>query len=616
MDIFEAVRVAALQHPLALIYHDQIASFSHQRSYAEREARTRHATALGGETEVTLDEIYELYREISQCGDDLRDFLLQTELDAERSFLFASIAGLRLFNELQAFNKEIILISDMYLPSAWLGETLERVGYAGAPQLPIFVSGEHRKSKHTGALYDVVRETLRLPTTARWLHVGDNPVADIAQAKARGIETKLADWAIVDNRRQRPRHRGDNYLITSILDFLDQPQASHLIPNNEYEEIGYRIAGPLIFGFLIWTLKNIRLHRLNHAVFVARDGWLPYLLFKKVQQRGLFGDVTSTYIHFSRATGYQIGRKGWDVSMNFLPVASRTGRPLTDSLKTLGYERHSVEHLLERHGLDTVEHISDSVILDAVALVGCNFAADLREAHRRRIKFQSYFETHFRRGQRTGIIDIGWNGNIQRLLMDCLPPDFDKADFMGLFIGLFSSATNNRQSGLNMEGWLTNFGSNPSADHYLQSGGVELLEFALTADHGTTLGYEINEDGVVIPVLEELKSAEAIYRERAMSVQAGIRKFFDDHLFLLDIYNPDILASVTWSRPFERLVTDPTAREMALLADLSHSDGAGSTSTRLPLAARQPYRIRRSRRRLQLAREKSFWKYAFDKLNR
>ncbi|MFS1808994.1 hypothetical protein, partial [Bacillus anthracis] len=125
-----------------------------------------------------------------------------------------------------------------------------------------------------------------------------------------------------------------------------------------------------------------------------------------------------------------------------------------------------------------------------------------------------------------------------------------------------------------------------------------------------------DENGKILPIMEELSDSEAPYREKALKVQAGVLKFFNDYEFLLTIYAPGTLITSEWTKPFERLVTNPNDLELRELASLTHSDTPGSNNERLPLASRQPLKTRLWKRRLKRAREQSFWKAAFDKLNK
>jgi predicted HAD superfamily hydrolase len=614
VDVFEAVRLAALRDRLALLNHDRLASFPHQRIRAEREAREILSATQRGEGEVRFEEIYDRYETISGCNKEFRNLLQLTELRLERTLLFASHAGLERYNQLKAQAQRVMFISDMYLPSDWLLSVLEDLGFQDARSVPIFVSGEYRKSKHSGALYQLIRDKYAISKDDRWLHVGDNHSADIANARAQGLETLHADWAAVDNRRVSSGNAQNEYLIRSIIDFLEQPQAKRFVPEEEYASIGYRRFGPIIFGFLVWVMAKTKELGLEKLVFIARDGWLPFDLFKALKHEMGLEAVEEDYIYFSRQAGFLTGIRGWDVDRVW-PLGARVKRKVSESLATVGLTVETFPHLIERHGLRAEDTITNQKYGDARALLLNSFEPILKICADQREKFGPYFESVFKAGAKTGLVDIGWHGNIQKYLIESLNPRFRKEQFTGLFLGLHPPAAAIRERGYNMHGWIVDRGQPSHVQDYLVSGGVELLEFALTSNHGTTLGFKVVEDGSVTPILEDLQPEEAVYRERAMKVQGGIRKFAEDYRFLLREFDAASICSTAWSLPFERLVVDPTPLEIELLADLSHSDTAGTTLSRVPLAERQSWSVRALPGRRNRARKMAYWKAAFDRLN-
>lgn len=616
VDVFEAVRIAVLQNNIALLNHDILASFSHQRMQAEKEARDIFAAASNAEGEINLDEIYHRYEVLSGCSSELRQLLQTKELELEKTFLFASKKGLEIFDELRKKTKKLAFISDMYLPSSWLREMLEEKGFAKLCDTPVFVSGELRRSKHSGWIYPEVRARLNIPRDANWLHVGDNEWSDVKQAEKYSIKTRWADWAKVDNQRMLCARPRSDYVINSLIEFLAMPQSQQFVPQDDYERVGYRTFGPLIFGFMLWLCAKILESKVERVAFVARDGWLPHHLFENLKKDVGLDHITSSYVHFSRRVGHQFGIREWDTEKTWAPFAGKVSRPIEYSLETVGYDVGTIPHLLDQFGLTGSGPVLHEKIRAGRDMLATTFEVGLKAASDRRRKFRPYFDRHFSPGVKTALVDIGWNGNIQRYLLGTLDQSYSKEDFVGLYLGLHSSATTNRDLGFSMQGWLSHYGNQPDIQEYLQSGGVELLEFALTADHGTTLGYEMSDNGEIVPKLEDILPEERDYREKAMRVQQGIIKFVEDNRYLLKIYSAAVISSPAWAAPFRRLVTNPQQDELDLLAGLSHSDTAGVTSTRLVLAARQPDNIRKSKRQMRLARDNAFWKVAFDRLNK
>lgn len=616
VDIFEAVRVAVSQHRISLLFHKELALFGHQRIEAEREARALRVSSAGGLGEITFEEIYDRYQDLVGCSPEFRRLLQKTELEVEEKFLFPSRRGLETFNDLKGKARQIAFISDMYLPSEWLLQALDRAGFEGAATAPIFVSGELRKNKSSGSLYDVVRQRLNIPKDSKWLHVGDNQIADIESAKAHGIETLHADWARVNNRRVTVKQAQGAYLVSSIIDSLEQQRASGSAPREAYASLGYNVFGPLTFGFMLWLFAKAREAKLRKLVFVARDGWLPFQLFQEMKADAGAEDIDQSYLHFSRHVGFTIGRREWDVRQNWGAFAGRTARRVDEVLKILGIDAGAVPHLLEKYGLQPNTRITSDKSQAMLAMLGGNFAQSLQVSRNAREIYGPYLESHFKPGVDTGIVDIGWSGSTMRHILSSLSPTYSKDQFTGLFLGLKAAAANNRELGLKLHGWMSGYGNPPYFEKSLNTGGTELLEFALTANHGTTIGFTLDDDGKPIPVLEEDHAAEAKYRKRAMKVQNGIRKFVENHRFLLKLYDPALICQPAWSLPLERLINAPSLGEVALLADLSHSDSTGATTARVPLAARQPLKVRRSKTLLKEARDKAFWKAAFDILNR
>lgn len=616
VDVFEAVRVSAFERDEAILHHDLLAHFPRDRMRAEAEARRHQVALAGGEAEVTFEEIYETYQRLTGCSPEMRRILQAIELDKEAEVLFASKPGLARYRALATQAQQVAFISDMYLPASWLSARLETLGFEGAADQPIYVSAAYRKTKHSGALYDVVAQDLGVKPGPQWLHVGDNQAADIASAQAKGLATEHADWARVDNRRLAGGHAPQDYLVRSIVRFLDLPQAAQFRPEDPLERIGFQIFGPLVFGFTLWVAARAKASDLSRILFIARDGWLPCLLFEDLKGDMGLGHVAQSYVYFSRQVGFQFGSLDWDVAQVRSPLNGMSPKSLRSALATAGYDPESLGAELERFGLDLDETVTDANRDIAARMLATTYGRAMPRAVARRAEVASYFQEHLKPGERTGLVDIGWNGNIQKLLLGSLGPGFPKENVEGFYLGLHPAARLTGCLGHQMLGWLSHFGDQETVETWLKAGGVELLEFALTADHGTTLGFEVGEDREVAPVLEELNPEEAQYRETAMKVQAGIRRFVEQYRPLLHSYSPESLSSTAWAEPFARMVMAPSREEVAALAGLSHSDSPGTTRARLVLAERQPGKVRRSRRRLRKARGAAFWKAAFDVLNR
>lgn len=350
VDVFDAVRLKVFEEAIALFNHDILSRFPTDRIAAETQCRQQRVAAHGGEGEIRFDEIYKTYQELTRCTDELRDVLMSTELAIEQQVLFRSTEGYRQFVELGERARHVAFVSDMYHSPHWLGDVLLQLGFGEHAGDHIFVSGEHRVSKHTGALYQVVRERFGLTDGARWLHVGDNLHSDIAQASRHGAQTVTATWARVDNVYRAQSGIGATQLVHSLHQFLELPQAAPQLPDGEFEQLGYKIFGPLVFGYLVWLFARCQEDRIEKALFVARDGWLPHQLFEEHKGRVGLGQLATQYVYGSRQIGFHIGTKDWDCNLVWMHIGGRVQRTVRRILESMGVDVETNKATVEKAG--------------------------------------------------------------------------------------------------------------------------------------------------------------------------------------------------------------------------------------------------------------------------
>ena len=145
-----------------------ITDFHIIRENIERDVRSHSSYE-----DITLDEIYE---EISiRYPKWPIDELKQLEIKCELNFYQQNPFIKQLFDTAVSLNKEVFLISDMYLPQTIIESILKKCGYFGYKQ--IYLSGEVRKAKFTGSLFKKILDEGGV-SASNWLHIGDNGHSD------------------------------------------------------------------------------------------------------------------------------------------------------------------------------------------------------------------------------------------------------------------------------------------------------------------------------------------------------------------------------------------------------------------------------------------------------
>ena len=222
---------------------------------------------------VTLETIYLMLQENYNYTKIQCDILMNLELEAEKELIIPRIDMLYILNELQKNNKKIVLISDMYLSSAYISILLKKCGFYG--DFEIWVSNEIGASKSTGKLWKNFFEKIKDKKT---IHLGDNKWSDIHQVKVLGHEAiliKNSYEAYIESALYQYLSKYENgeisnslLLGTLINEVYFNSPFGNKIENNV--AIGLWL-GPVFACFMNWLVDNIDASIL---LFVTREGYI------------------------------------------------------------------------------------------------------------------------------------------------------------------------------------------------------------------------------------------------------------------------------------------------------------------------------------------------------
>ncbi len=608
-DVFEVLAAKLRNHSVGLFNPGAAVNFAHYRVLAEQEARSLLMEVIQS-PEVNLDQIYQVLCEIHNLSESQVATISDLEIELEHQLVYANPLMLDIFNYAQAQGKTIALCSDMYLPVTVIQTLLKRCGYA--PPFELFVSHDLKLSKHEGTLWpELLAQFQTAPQDV--VHFGDNLQADVLMPRAAGISACHFDYLPrhVDPhfRMKEPPPTEDRHVWALVQGTIREQvmKSSHSF----WEDIGLQVFGPLLLGNFIWSSVLAKQDRIEKLLFFARDAYLPHQIYQRYHRD--FGlEAEAEYAYFSRAALLLPSFVDMPIDRIYHLFSGRSLRTVSQHLNRLGINPHTFFHLIRQVGFSGL----DDVVLNGDnrmhRLLNILWPQVLLEAKRRRPLPSRYVAQLAGTANRLGIIDIGWTGNMQggfSRLLQLTRLDFE---LQGYYYGTFDLIHLNYLPRNVYRGYLVN--ENVPNDWYsrLTSGGVELLEFALMAPHGTTLGYR-EENGAVLPILEE-NPADIETQTLAAQVQRGALAFIDAAMPRVLEIGPDNLVSTAWAYPFQRLIDDPSFEEATLLGDLTHSDSAADTRQRLPVAEALPANLRGGPD-FALARERAYWKRAFDVRN-
>lgn len=564
-----------------------------------------------GTTEINLWDIYMILTNLAGISNEETIEIVKHELMLERAFVYKDPIMDIVFRYAKAMNKRVILCSDMYLPAKEIEQLLISAGYSGP--FEIYVSGEILKSKQDGSVFPYLFEKIEIKPD-EMVHFGDNPVADFVKAQENGVISYHLDYfdKNVNTKLRFPLDQSENasYAV-SITQGINQYLMQHHPTNNFWIDVGRQVFGPVVFGHFAWLMNHLKSSSIEKVLFFARDGYLIEKLYKKYAR--LFGvNIPSEYVYVSRASLFVPSFSDFDVNrMNHLYSGA--------VVLTVG------QHL-QRNGFSPFKYSYQIVIAGFSSMNDLVFGEDARLVKLFSILYDEVLQSSLTKGQlakrylaqvvgqnnKIGIVEIGWRGRMQGAFSRIVRTLNSQIDITGYYFGTYGTLGNDQQSNNHFNSYLFHNGQPTHIVEHFHTGAVELLEFILSAPHGTTLGYQMNDNGAIVPLLEE-NPGELSTRESAMKIQEGIMEFIEKAIQILQPVGFDGLVTTDWAEPFYRLVKSPTMEEANVMGEITHAEALGDTLIRKPIALKLNEEDKTNK--FNEFYQNAYWKAAFLKRN-
>ncbi len=236
------------------------------------EAGMRAEAAARGEDEPRIAEIY---AHLAACA------VVRDAVAAARVELAAEMAVCEAVPDIRAAlaGRDVLFVSDSILPGAWIAELLVSCLYPGDAR--VISSADTRASKHSGRMYPLVQ--VAKPA----VHVGDNPHADGAQARAAGFATIAAPRRLFAP--ERPEIAALGWPARLLHAYRRAAGATGL----------HRYATLLAIGWTLDIIATARARGIRRIYFGARDGWLPWQIAQRLLARSGEG-IELRYLAVSR----------------------------------------------------------------------------------------------------------------------------------------------------------------------------------------------------------------------------------------------------------------------------------------------------------------------------
>jgi predicted HAD superfamily hydrolase len=152
---------------------------------ARREVHSLAYRVPGLDGGTNWDAIARLQVSLLGIAETFTDDLTRAELESEQNVLRVNRPLLRVIEREQASGRRVIAVSDTYFSAKQLSELI--LAKSGLKLDCIYSSADHRATKRSGALFDLVIQN-ECVSANQIIHVGDDFEADYISARTRGVD--------------------------------------------------------------------------------------------------------------------------------------------------------------------------------------------------------------------------------------------------------------------------------------------------------------------------------------------------------------------------------------------------------------------------------------------
>ena len=448
----------------------------------------------------TLDEIYDAVQRRSECSDEVKDRYKVCEVRCEIELSHPNLIMVEPLKRFKEAGKRIILTSDMYLSKDVIKSLLNHCGIEeGLHYDSLFVSCEENATKKSGELFNIVlrREKLK---PHQLLHIGDAVRSDYLVPLGIGIRAEhYSRYGVkheisgrIENRvhsysSSNKSEKGENHKRIENTDFEHRTLTAfidnHTQGWNYYETFGYKNLGPLVYGFAKWLDKEIKGLRYEGTIyFLAREG----KIFKDAYE-SIGGNNPTQYVLVSRRS--IIAALLWRCSsveemLQSLSFHRAVSIDMVCSLMNI--KRGSFDN---RHYKNMSNLLSDDEAISFFRNQENEVCEKSKEQHR---LMTAYFDSiGLNSTDSVIIVDIGWQGTMQKWLQRYWESINVNKDVTGLYMGVKKNFTSKDK-----RGWLFDKGRGIPEYKTFSFGG--LLESMLSEAEGSVQKYKDTGDGIVV----------------------------------------------------------------------------------------------------------------------
>lgn len=490
-DIFDTTLIRKCGKPENIFYllaHKLYPNDKAKREDFLRWRKKAENKAIGRkpDRDVTIDDIYDS-EELKGFNEYSKNDLIEAEKQAEAEQLIANPAIRNVINQKRGEGYTICFISDMYLPSDFLKQMLERENCIKNNE-EVYVSCEWNARKSNGTLYRKLKEELN---PAKWEHFGDHPVSDVKKARKAGIKSTMVNTAFnsAENSAIRSLSSQKHY-ESSIL--AGYSRAARIRFGNAYASLAADFVAPAYISYIHWVIERSKEESIKRLYFLSRDSYILQKIAEELPHEG----IELKYLFVSRKS-LLLPYMHNATREKFLAVQDKRtiiGKSVDDLLQSLATTKGELaakfDITFQYSRITSREQEKDflSKVFEGAYLPKLNKkAAEKHKVLAGYLKQKSVFTK-----ERNAMVDVGWLGTT-RLMINNILKDADNPETLFFYYGVRDDVL-----GCKYGCYCTYY-----RPEQLSTAGTTLIENYFSASpHPSTIGYK-EANGNIEPVFPD-----------------------------------------------------------------------------------------------------------------
>ena len=427
---------------------------------------------------------------------------------------------MKLFDMAIKADKEVYIVSDMYLTKDIIEKLLDKNGIRGYKD--VLVSSEYKTSK-TQNLFDVLKSK---SDGDSYLHFGDDYDADYISAKMRGIDTfpiksamDMLEISASANAAELPKNLDERVMLGIFLaTVFNSPFALYkskgkIIVDNS-QKLGALFFAPLFSAFMFYIMKRTS-GKFDYILWSARDGYL-FIKMQDIMVEHFSDKVFPKGIYFMTSRMAAVSSMLRDDD----DIIFAAGMPFSGNGKNLLLTRFCLSE-------DDIKPIKkDEKVLDYVLRhrdLILKKSAELRENYLKYINALG-----IEHEDKIAFFDLVSSGTCQYSIERIL-----EKKSKGFYFIFYSLDMSDRRQKLDVESFIES-GFVYSLKSYL-SGNYDLVEHIVSSPLPTLKYFDDNGDSVYG---KDSRTADEL--EYIEGIQRGVLEFFGELLKITDSIDVDV----------------------------------------------------------------------------